>query len=327
LLFLYCVSPLHMGAGSALGAIDNPIQRERHTLHPMIVGSGIKGALRHWCKTQADQIEATEGDQTAGSGSRRNSKSHAEVEAVFGPEPSASSEHAGALSVSDAQIVCFPVRSARETFVYATCPTALARLQRMARLGGLVREPGFVACSVPSLEREDQAIVLDKALVSRDELILEAFRCEPTERGKAELSGFATVLAASVFGQESSYFARKLASHLVLLHDDRFNHFVQHATSVEPHVRIEDVSGTADDGGLFYTENLPPETVMVSLLMASRSRRKSEGQGGAEPRMSAEDVLAFVAGRLRPGLIQLGGDATIGRGLVVARSVGLETAE
>ena len=33
-VFLYAVSPVHMGAGSAVGVIDNPIQRERHTGPP-----------------------------------------------------------------------------------------------------------------------------------------------------------------------------------------------------------------------------------------------------------------------------------------------------
>ena len=46
-MFIYCVSPVHMGAGSAIGIIDNPIQRERHTGHPVMAGSGLKGALRH----------------------------------------------------------------------------------------------------------------------------------------------------------------------------------------------------------------------------------------------------------------------------------------
>lgn len=33
-VFLYAVSPVHMGAGQAIDVIDNPIQRERHTGHP-----------------------------------------------------------------------------------------------------------------------------------------------------------------------------------------------------------------------------------------------------------------------------------------------------
>jgi CRISPR-associated protein Cmr4 len=44
-VFLYAVSPVHMGAGQAIGVIDNPIQRERHTNHPCFAGSGIKGAV------------------------------------------------------------------------------------------------------------------------------------------------------------------------------------------------------------------------------------------------------------------------------------------
>ncbi|MFQ5745455.1 MAG: type III-B CRISPR module RAMP protein Cmr4 [Acidobacteriota bacterium] len=109
-MFLYSVSPVHMGAGTALGAIDNPIQRERHTGHPTIAGSGLKGAMRH---------EA-----------RWRWKTKDLVGRIFGPDPEdeRASEHAGALSVSDAQIVLFPVRSLRRSYVYATCPTALARL-------------------------------------------------------------------------------------------------------------------------------------------------------------------------------------------------------
>ncbi len=47
LVFYTCVSPVHMGAGQAVGAIDNPIQREVHTGHPLIAGSSLKGAVRH----------------------------------------------------------------------------------------------------------------------------------------------------------------------------------------------------------------------------------------------------------------------------------------
>jgi CRISPR-associated protein Cmr4 len=46
LLYLFTRTPLHVGAGSAVGAIDQPIQRERHTGFPLIPGSSIKGVLR-----------------------------------------------------------------------------------------------------------------------------------------------------------------------------------------------------------------------------------------------------------------------------------------
>ena len=45
-LFLICETPLHAGSGDALGVVDLPIQRERHTGFPKIEASSLKGALR-----------------------------------------------------------------------------------------------------------------------------------------------------------------------------------------------------------------------------------------------------------------------------------------
>ncbi|MDR7420762.1 MAG: type III-B CRISPR module RAMP protein Cmr4 [Armatimonadota bacterium] len=314
LMFLYCVSPLHMGAGTALGAIDNPIQRERHTRHPMIVGSGIKGALRHACA--ARPVDNGDG--------RR-------LSLVFGPETERSSEHAGALSVGDAQIVCFPVRSLKQTFVYATCPTALARLQRLAAVAFNGMPSDFPKRAIPQVA-PDAAVVLHNELLSQDGLVLEAFRFARASSGEPELREFAEWIAAKAVPSQPAYFSDKLRKHLVLLHDDWFNHFVQHATVVEPHVRINDASGTADEGGLFYTENLPPESLLVSLLMASRSRRESkQGQSGTQPDepppMTADEVLKYVGRHTETGWLQLGGDATTGRGQVVVRIVRPEAKE
>jgi CRISPR-associated protein Cmr4 len=133
-LFLYAVSPVHMGAGQAVGVIDNPIQRERHTGHPCFAGSGIKGALRHG-------FEAIGGDAKL-------------IDRLFGPESGSSDLHAGAVSFGDAQLVALPVRSLRGGYVYATCPQALARAQRLLALAALRRAgprhrrwPKATACS------------------------------------------------------------------------------------------------------------------------------------------------------------------------------------
>src|SRR5690606_20754982 len=115
-LFLYAISPVHMGAGQAVGVIDNPIQRERHTGHPCFAGSGIKGAVRH-------SFAASGGDAQI-------------VDRLFGPESSSGDLHAGAISFGDAQLVALPVRSLRGGYVYATCPQALSRAQRLLGLVG-----------------------------------------------------------------------------------------------------------------------------------------------------------------------------------------------
>jgi CRISPR-associated protein Cmr4 len=73
LMFLYAVTPVHMGPGTALGVIDNPIQREVHTGHPVFAGSGIKGALRDCAPTKGWDRRAT---TTTGLSSRPEFHSH-----------------------------------------------------------------------------------------------------------------------------------------------------------------------------------------------------------------------------------------------------------
>lgn len=296
LVFYSCVSPVHMGAGQAVGAIDNPIQREVHSGHPLIAGSGLKGAVRHhFSRTWSDKSLITR---------------------LFGPERNAS-DHAGAIAFTDAALVAFPVRSLKNTFVYATCPTALARLKRLAG-----KAAGW---AVPNVAGGAALAASDKAF-SGQRLVLEAFDFSVTT--DAEVTKIATWLAANALPQtdDHAFFRDKLADDLVVLSDSEFGHFVRHATVVEAHVRINDDTGTSDPGGLFYTENLPPESLLAGLVLASVERRK-KGDAG-EGLKSAEEVLAAVLhdeGK-REGLVdrllQVGGDATTGRGLVVVHPAG-----
>lgn len=307
LVFYYAVSPVHMGAGSAIGAIDSPIQREVHTQHPMFAGSGLKGALRHhfnraWPRAEGD-----------------DRKANSLINRIFGPDTGAS-DFAGALSLSDAQLVALPVRSLKGGFAYVTSPLALARLHRLATQAGL--SPDW---AVP-LVAENKALTTGGNLLHDKQLILEAFEfiAEVDDKLKAIANWIAT---HALPGSANGFFADKLKTDLVLLHDTEFAHFARHAMVVEPHVRINDESGTADDGGLFYVENLPPETLMVSLAQASIERFKKGSRRDDSPALlSADDVLVKVfAGESEalPGiagkLLQIGGDATTGRGLVLVQ--------
>jgi len=297
-LFIYCVSPVHMGAGTALGAVDNPIQREVHTGHPVMAGSGLKGAFRDVFEGVKDKTAANE---------------------IFGPagEDTNASDHAGAISFADAQLVLFPVRSLQRAFVYATCPTALGRLQRLLVLAGVSEAGGW---AIPDVREEHCVVVPDSPVVDRGKLILEAYQFEAKEDDA--LQPIASYLAGRALpnGEAYDFFQKKIKSDLVVLSDERFGHFVRHATLVEPHVRIKDESGTADDGGLFYTENLPPEALLVSLAMASKQRVK-KGEPEQDGR-DAETVLREVKEALDGKFVQVGGDATTGRGQVVLSFAG-----
>jgi CRISPR-associated protein Cmr4 len=291
-VFLYAVSPVHMGAGQAVGVIDNPIQRERHTGHPCFAGSGIKGAVRH-------SFQALGGDPAL-------------MDRLFGPDAGASDLHAGAVSFGDAQLVALPVRSLRGGYVYATCPQALSRAQRLLTLIGVKAD--WPAVSVA----EGQCLVANPDLLSGDKVHLEAF--EYAARVSKDLPALSADLADKALpaAQEYGFFREKLKTDLVVLSDTDFAYFAQHAMLVEPHVRIDADTGTADGGGLFYTENLPPESILVAPMLASQTRtgKQKEAKEGWE---DAAGVLLKVKNVIDGSLLQIGGDVTIGRGLVVAK--------
>ena len=323
LVFYYAVSPVHMGAGSAIGAIDSPIQREVHTQYPMFAGSGLKGALRHhfnraWPRAAGD-----------------DRKPNSLINRIFGPDTGAS-DFAGALSLSDAQLVALPIRSLKGGFAYVTSPLALARLHRLASQANMT-----MPWAVPNV-KENSATTASTALLTQrpgtqasaaaDQLVLEAF--EFAAQVSTDLESIADWIATHAMPDTSNkFFANKFKTDLVLLHDTDFAYFARHAMVVEPHVRINDESGTADDGGLFYVENLPPETLMVGLAQASIERFKKDSRhGDAAALLSAPEVLSKVlSGAAATGdaatlagisgkLLQIGGDATTGRGLVLVQS-------
>jgi CRISPR-associated protein Cmr4 len=286
-VFLYAVSPVHMGAGQAIGVIDNPIQRERHTKHPSFAGSGIKGAVRHSWKVLGGNEDY--------------------ISRILGSDSNASDLHAGAVSFGDAQTVCLPIRSLKGGYVYTTCPQALARAQRLLNTVGAPTD--WPALPVVS---EGACLIANPALLSGDKLHLEAF--EYTALASEPLAKIADDLATRALPDAAAYtfFRDKLKTDLIVLSDTDFAYFAENAMLVEPHVRIDPDTGTAKDGGLFYSENLPPESLLIAPLMASQTRSGKDD-------FEAEDVMFKVKAIIDGKLLQIGGDATTGRGLVVAK--------
>jgi CRISPR-associated protein Cmr4 len=106
----------------------------------------------------------------------------------------------------------------------------------------------------------------------------------------------------------------RVRSHLAMISDDAFGHFVQHATEVTARIKLDYDTKTVADGALFYEEFLPAETLFYSLLIAQPARKK-----GTE--MSAAAILGWLAD-LGMTAIQVGGGETIGKGLCAVRIAG-----
>lgn len=193
-LFLYATSPVHMGAGQAFGLIDNPIARERHSEHPVFPGSGLKGAIRHRFHALPGWSDGTAGERL--------------LDRLFGPESQAGTLHAGAVSLGDAQLVAFPVRSVKEGYVYATSAYALARAARLLAQLGVAGMP-----STPELVASGACCVANPKLLTGDKLHLEAFEYTNAPAAASALAAVARWLADNALPTEAahSFFREKFA--------------------------------------------------------------------------------------------------------------------
>ena len=285
LLFIHAQTPLHPGSGTAQGTVDLPVQRERHTQWPVIPGSTLKGILRDAC--------------------RRATGNDADLFAAFGPETANADKHAGALSLTDARILAFPVRSLKGVFAWVTCPAVLERLVRdvnLARAGG-------APIQSPAAPTKDKALCSQNSplLVDGNRLVLEEFEFE--RAGDADSA--ANWVAEHAFAENDGFTPQRIKSHLVILYDDDFTHFVRHATEVVARVGLDYERKTVKGRALFYEEFLPAETLFYSVVLASPSRREGHGK-------SAGEILGYLRERMPP-ILQIGGDETIGKGLCAMR--------
>ncbi|MEW6744998.1 MAG: type III-B CRISPR module RAMP protein Cmr4 [Planctomycetota bacterium] len=284
LLFFHAQTSLHPGSGSALGTVDLPIQRERHTGWPTIAAPTGKGVARDAC--------------------RRKAGNNADLFAAFGPETPDADRHAGALSFTDGRILLFPVRSLRGVFAWVTCPAVLERLTRDTRLAQISEVPP----TVPAVARDSaRCAAASPLLVDAQKLVLEEFEFQRT----GDLDGWAQWLGTNAVRDELT--RARLGTHLAILSDDDFTHFVRHATEVATRIALNYETKTVRPGALFYQEFLPPETVLYTLVFANESR--SPGH-----KKSAAEILAYPRANLPP-VLQLGADETIGKGLCAVNFV------
>lgn len=291
MLLLHAQTALHPGSGTALGTVDLPIQRERHTQWPVIPGSSLKGVLRDCCRQQVAGKTGKEADADDN------------VISAFGPPTVDADKHAGALSLSDARICAFPVRSLRGVFAWITCPAVLDRLNRDLSMAGLEQ-----LAPAPSIGADKVACAGDSPLlVDGNKVVLEEYEFTHTADANTIPHWFASHFAEDLPTQQ------RMKTHLAVLSDDDFTHFVRHSTEVVARVGLDYERKTVKQGALFYQEFLPAETLFYAVVFANASRREGV-------RKTAPEILGYLRESLqRVRVLQIGGDETIGKGLCVAR--------
>lgn len=303
LLFIHAQTAMHPGSGTTLGTVDLPVQRERHTRWPTIAGSALKGVLRD---AYRESIRPNyESNQADGRSARKKAnEDDPELCAIFGPgKVEESSSHAGALVVTDARILAYPVRSLRGVFAWVTCRTVLEKLQRDLDLAGIeqsIQLPTSWPGKNRALTPEKSPLMIQQSQESL--IVLEEFDFKVAGQSDSVAEWLAQHAVADQYAQE------RLKTHLVVLHDDDFSHYVHHATEIVARIALDYDRKTVKQGALFYQEFLPAETIMYSVLLANPSRNGMK--------MSPAEVLDKVKRCVEnTRVLQIGGDETTGKGL------------
>lgn len=230
ILHLLTRTPLHVGAGSSVGAVDQPVQRERHTGFPIIPGSSLKGVFRDFFENHPDWKPQ-------------------EAIRLFGKAGDADSR-SGILCLGEARILIFPVRSASGAFALVTCPLALGRYARDASL----------ALRSPSEPPQEMEALAGTNVQFNGKVILEEYAF--TVKGN-----FPTDWAEHLVGLLDDAVLSEAADHLVLLSNGDFAHFVRSTCPVAQHVGIDDETGTHATGALYNEEMVPSETLFFSPIV------------------------------------------------------------
>jgi len=263
---LHALSPLHAGTGHAADVIDLPTARMKATGIPFVPGSSIKGVLR-------DARRETGRDKT---------------EAVFGPSDDPA-KHAGAFVVGDARLLALPVRSFRGAFAWTTSPLLLTLAKR---------DLEELDLSIPSIEGRGAQFAPGSCCIHQGRLYLEDLDLPAVESEEAK--AWAQRLAPLASPGDDIF-----TKHFAVVDDDTMAFLWDTATQVDARVRLGEKTRTVAPGALWLEESLPPESLLIGIFAADRSRRC-----GVD--MTPDEVLQFALPQEE--VLQLGGKATSGRG-------------
>jgi CRISPR-associated protein Cmr4 len=294
LYLLNTITPLHVGAGRAVGLVDLPVERDGFGL-PTIPSSGIKGALREHFRGNPFET------------------------AIFGQRVQEVESYAGALTILDALLVAMPVRSLKGVWALATSPFILRRLKE------------YMSCANIDSREVENAINAFGGLTPNEVILSEGAReimeidgnLIINEEFKLAIRGESNELTelAKILHLPESY-------RLIGIHDNLVRPIVERSLLRRARIKLQPETKTVEGGALWYEEDVPANTVFATLIAYGKLRisddrikelsedLKKEAEG---MKKDAGKVREYVESKMLKnglGYLILGGHETIGRGLV-----------
>ncbi len=149
-------------------------------------------------------------------------------------------------------------------------------------------------------------------------VVLEEFSFDAEQ--KLYVDEIATWLADNALSQndEYSYWREKVKDSLIILPEEDFRDFVVNATEIITRISIDRVKKTAAGKALWTEEHLPTDTLLYVPIYATNARKTRKEGNKSVPEMFAIEILdkAIQLENSQQGYLQLGGDETVGRGMV-----------
>jgi CRISPR-associated protein Cmr4 len=226
------------------------------------------------------------------------------VKAHFGDDK----QFSGCLALTDARLLLFPVKSMKGVFVWLTCPQVLNKFSADMQIAGVTIAELDAVKALEVAERT--AVAASDAPLHNAAVILEEFAFDA--KVETAVQNFARALSELIFSDPAlGYWRGLLQKNLIVLNDTDFRDFTTMSTEVITRTKIDNETGTVEDGALFTEEYLPTESVLYALVVTSDEFSKKADK------KTAEEAMGFFTRNMKAlPMFQLGGNATLGKGIL-----------
>ena len=296
LLFgLYTITPLHVGTGQAIGAVDLPIAREQSTGIPCIPATTLKGVAR-------DVMEAAPITKE-------------DIISLLGPNmKDQDGLRAGGLIFTEAQCLAIPFRSLNYPYVYVTSHLILERFERNLRAFDYtetarnfsLKELDIQRTYVTNPDMAKESLVIEDMIILSSELFFHN-----------DTRGFARTLGTFLPADETST-RKRLENNLVILPDHLFTGLVRRGLPVQARIKLtankttdktilED--GSEEKGNLWYEETVPADSMFAFFMLNRPGAATSK-----YPDPAATFASQLDKDKMDLSLVQMGGNETVGHG-------------
>ena len=295
-VYICSITPLHPGIGRVEGVVDLPVQRDAYGL-PTIYSSSLKGALRKVFERTSDL------------GSLPGACNGLETKVIFGDQ-----DRMGAVNILDSQLLIFPARSLKGVVVGVTTPFLLRRHLLLAYNLGIE-----VGISISDLDTAEESKV---KLITADRINPNCYLLkDETDENRRIVINELSFRADGVDNDDKlGAWIKKFLNNgnksllpyqaIAIVNDNWLRPLLRKSMDYRTRIRIDPSKKRPVTGGLWTVELIPQGTIFSTFIVPS-----SVGSNDFRKYMRCIESI------LDQGIF-VGGDETVGAGLVKRISIG-----